>query len=207
MPHVPQRPHVCLYRFQLLPFAGQGGGKVFAFGFQLLAAVGRAGQVGLDIPGGCPVCVQLAPVGFLEFLLLLLPADGGILLVDRLVFLIVPDVGEQGVDVLDPALRFPHAVTDGNGVFADTIKLSVKGFHGGDFFLPQKLHCRLHLVEVGNSALELALGSPVGAFLAALLHVPGKQLWDGRLAGLRPCLCQRFQQGGLSLFQFRDPVL
>ena len=184
-----------------------GGGKVSAFGLQLLAAVGSAGQVGLNIAGSCPVCVQLAPVGFLEFLLLLLPADGGILPVDRLVLLIVLNVGEQGVDVLDPALRFPHAVTDSNGGFADTIKLSVKGFHGGDFFLPQKLHCRLHLVEVGNSALELALGSPVGAFLAALLHVPGKQLWDGRLAGLRPCLCQRFQQGGLSLFQFRDPVL
>ena len=113
VPHVPQRSHVSLYRFQLIPFAGQGGGKVFALGFQLLAAVGRAGQVGLDIPGGCPVCVQLAPVGFLEFLLLLLPADGGILPVDRLVFLIVPDVGEQCVDALDPALRFPRAVTDG----------------------------------------------------------------------------------------------
>ena len=86
VPHVPQRPHVRLYRFQLLPFAGQGGGKVFALGFQLLAAGGRAGQVGLDIAGGCPVCFQLAPVGFREFLLLLLPADGGILLVDRLYF-------------------------------------------------------------------------------------------------------------------------
>ena len=64
-------------------------------GLQLLAAVGRAGQVGLDIPGGCPVCVQLAPVGFLEFLLLLLPADGGILLVDRLVLLIVLNVGDN----------------------------------------------------------------------------------------------------------------
>ena len=61
--HAPQRPHVRLYRFQLLPFAGQGGGKVFAFVLQLLAAVGRAGQVGLNIAGGCPVCVQLAPVG------------------------------------------------------------------------------------------------------------------------------------------------
>ena len=207
MAHAPQRPHVRLYRFQLLPFAGQGGGKVFAFVLQLLAAVGRAGQVGLNIAGGCPVCVQLAPVGLRKFFLLLFPADGGILPVDRLVLLIVLNVGEQGVDVLDPAFRFPHAVTDGNGGFADTIKLSVKGFHGGDFFLPQKLHCRLYLVEVGNSALELALGSPVGALLAALLHVPGKQLWDGRLAGLRPCLCQRFQQDGLSLFQFRDPVL
>ena len=49
VPHVPQRPHVRLYRFQFLPFAGQSGGKVFALGFQLLAAVGRAGQVGLDI--------------------------------------------------------------------------------------------------------------------------------------------------------------
>ena len=61
----------------------------------------RQGQVGLNIAGGCPVCVQLAPVGLRKFFLLLFPADGGILLVDRLVFLIVPDVGEQGVDVLD----------------------------------------------------------------------------------------------------------
>ena len=77
VPHVPQRPHVRLYRFQLIPFSGQGGGKVFAFGLQLLAAVGRAGQVGLNIAGGCPVCVQLAPVGLRKFFLLLFPADGG----------------------------------------------------------------------------------------------------------------------------------
>ena len=44
------------------------------------------------------------------------------------------------------------------------------------------------------------VGSPVGAFLAALLHVPGKQLWDGRLAGLHPCLCARLPQGRLLEF-------
>ena len=82
--HVTEYLHVCLNRFQFLPLSGQGGGKLFPFGFQIFTGVGIAFQVGFQIPDSGVVSVQFLPVALRKLLLFLFPADGGILRMDWL---------------------------------------------------------------------------------------------------------------------------
>ena len=101
-----------------------------------------------------------------KLLFFLLPADGGVLLMDWLVGFVFVDVGQHGVDGFDTLLAFFHALHDRNGGLADFVQPGVKALHGGDSFFPQKIHCRLYLVEVGNCAFELPSGSPAGTLSA-----------------------------------------
>ena len=175
-------------------------------GLRSFAAVGRAGQVSLNIAGGCPVCVQLA-CG--------LPRISPSASSSR--WRHTPcrpactshssQCGRLGVDVLDPALRFPHAVTDGNG--GSLIPSScLKGFPRWEIsFCRKKLHCRLYLVEVGSSALELALGSQSARSRRAAPCTGRSSCgkWSARWPA--PVPLSTLPRAGLSLFQFRSSPL
>ena len=146
--------------------SGVARSKLFPFRFQIFAGVGIAFQVGFQIPDSGIVSVQFLPVALRKLLFFLLPADSGILLMDWLARFVFVNVGQHGVDGFDALLAFFHARHDRNGGLADFIQPGVKALYGGDFFFPQKIHSRLYLVEVGNCALELPSGSPVGTLSA-----------------------------------------
>ena len=172
MAHVTEYLHVCLNRFQFLPLSGQGGGKLFPFGFQIFTGVGNAFQVHFEIPDSGIVSVQFLPVALRKLLLFLLPADGGILRMDWLGGFVFVNVGEHGIDGFYPLLAFFHAPHDGNGGLADFVQPGVKALHGGDSLFPQEVHRRLHFIVVGNGSFQLPSGSPVGTFPAPLLQIP-----------------------------------
>ena len=153
-------------------------------------------------PGG-KVGVQFFPVFGGKFLLPGFPADGSVFLVNLFVGSVVGDMGKGGVDGLYPAFRFSDVSLGGKYLPADFIQIGVKALHGGNLFLPQEVKGFHDLVEISNSAFQLSLGSPAGAFLTPHIQIPGKQFGDGRLL----CLFQCFQQRRLFLFQAGQPAL
>ena len=159
--------------------------------------------MGFEKTLGGKVGVQFFPVFGGKFLLPGFPADGSVLFVNLFVGSVVGDMGKGGVDGLYPAFRFSDVGLGGKYLPADLIQIGVKALHGGDLFLPQEIKGFHDLVEIANSAFQLPLGSPAGAFLAPHIQIPGKQFGDGRLL----CLFQRFQQRRLFLFQAGQPAL
>ena len=122
---------------------------------------------------------------------------------NRLVCFKVPDMEKQPVNLFHTFLHRPDFLTDGNGLCAGFIQIGVKALHGGNLFLPQEIKGFHDLVEIANSAFQLPLGSPAGAFLTPHIQIPGKQFGDGRLL----CLFQCFQQRRFFLFQAGQPAL